>query len=435
MPEPQNPEIQEQQHAPISAGSVITHSRRMTEKAFEFKDDGDKEEYVRKGAQLFQKLITEFPGASDFQFRTDLFVYVQKGRSCTPWADGYRLRAPDVAGLLIALYRSKSGGLRDTDAQNFSRQEKELMDTLAKDKKHNFACEGSEFEILKQGRIRGQAFFDHRGLAITCRILNERIVPLEDLRFSPDTAETLKSLVQKRSGLGLITGVTGAGKSTTLAALVAFIKDHLSKHVVTIEDPVEYTFSDLKEGAGEVCNSLITQREVGIKVDSFEQGLEDALREKPDIIMVGEIRSKRTMQTALEAVQSGHLVLSTMHTRGAAQTLARILEWFPKDDAEAILGQLSETLLFVLSQDLFPNANNNRDLVLCYELLVNTSTDMSSAIKKFHTSSNVIDAQILGQNGGIAWDTNLKLLVDTGNVTPEFAKNHYRKNPAPDSID
>lgn len=417
------------------SGVVITQSLMMAEKAVDaFENDVEKEEYIRKGAALFEDLIRSFPNSSDFQFRTDLHVYVQKGRNCSVIKDKPRLRAKDVAGLLLALYRSKSGGLRDAERNAFKRQEEELRLVLARDKKINFACEGSAFEgVLQQGRVRGQAFFDHNGLAITCRILSERVVPLEELNFSADTAETLRKLVQRRSGLGLITGVTGAGKSTTLASLVAYIKDHLNCHVVTIEDPVEYTFSDRKEGTDEICNSLITQREVGIKVDSFEQGLEDALREKPNIIMVGEIRTKRTMQTALEAVQSGHLVLSTMHTRGAAETLGRIVEWFPKDDAESICGQLSETLLFVLSQDLFPAASNSEDLVICYELLVNTSTSMASAIKKFGSKATGIDPLILSQESGIAWDKHLQLLVDSGKITKDFAKNHFRSEETPSS--
>ena len=411
-------------------GPIITQASRMAEKALEcFDSEVEKENYISRGAELFQKLVRDHPGASDFQFRTDLFPYYQSGRKCAHISkDSDRIRAKDIAGILLALYRSKSGGIRDDNKNNYDRDDAELISILTRDKKINFACEGNIIVgVLQTGRIRGQAFFDQRGLALTCRILNEEVVPLEKLNFSSDTALTIRDLVQKRSGLCLITGVTGAGKSTTLASIVAFIKDHLSMHVVTIEDPVEYTFSDTKEGSDEVCDSLITQREVGLKVDSFEQGLEDALREKPNVIMVGEIRTKRTMQTAMEAVQSGHLVLSTMHTRGAAATFGRILEWYAKEDASSVLGQLSDTVLFILSQDLFPDARSEKGLVLCYEMLVNTSNEVSSAIKKFAETAgaSTLD-QSLSQNGGIAWDNQLQRLVESGHVTRDFAKNHFR---------
>jgi pilus retraction protein PilT len=411
-------------------GSIISRSQRLAEKAMEFPSKTEKEANIAKGADLLRDLIKSHPGASDLQFRADRYLHIQSGGATRVLPQYGRLSPHLLAGITLALYRSKTGGGRDSADDSHEIEDAEFTNRLGEQKRVDFAAEGGDVieGVLECGRMRVQTFFEHAGLGVTCRILRDEIVALEDLNYSADTADRLRQLCLKRGGLGLVTGVTGAGKSTTLASLLMWIKNTQGKHIVTIEEPIEYQFSEmLDDGSEAPSDSLITQQEVGIHVPTFRAGLIDALRKRPNIIMVGEIRDKETMSTALEAAQTGHLVLSTLHTRGAAATIARILEWFPKEEAPAILGQLSETLLFVLSQDLFPSVSKPNSLALCYEFLLNSENATRTSILKYDGNPASLD-QALRQSGGIAWDDQLERLVAEGHIARDFANNHYRRS-------
>jgi twitching motility protein PilT len=192
------------------------------------------------------------------------------------------------------------------------------------------------------------------------RIINDKIKSIEDIGLP---LEHILPLTRYQNGLVLVTGSVGSGKSTTLAALVDFINRDREDHILTLEDPIEYVF----ESKG--CH--VNQREVHKHTESFARALRGALREDPDVIMVGEMRDLETIQLALTAAETGHLVLGTLHTGNAPRTLDRVLDVFPTDQREQIRIMVSESLRGILSQQLVPRADGN-GRVLALELLVNT---------------------------------------------------------------
>jgi twitching motility protein PilT len=195
------------------------------------------------------------------------------------------------------------------------------------------------------GRFRTNICRQSRGITAVCRVIPDSVMPLAQLGL-PQVVSTIAKLTH---GLVLVTGATGSGKSTTLAAVVDEINRTRSNMIVTLEDPIEFVHKSDK--------SLIVQREIGIHVASFSEGLRAALREDPDVILVGELRDLETIRLALEASETGHLVLGTLHTRGAAQTIDRILDSFPPEAHNQIRHTLAENLRCVLSQALVRNAD------------------------------------------------------------------------------
>ncbi|MGL4605983.1 MAG: type IV pilus twitching motility protein PilT [Eubacteriaceae bacterium] len=191
------------------------------------------------------------------------------------------------------------------------------------------------------------------------RLLNETIPSLEGLKLP----RVIQSLSNESQGLILVTGPTGSGKTTTLAAMVDHINTHKAKHILTIEDPIEYQYQHKK--------SMVHQREVGTDVVSFKEALRSSLREDPDVILVGEMRDYETMSAALTAAETGHLVLSTLHTTGAAKTIDRILDGFPMGSQQQIRTQLAGVLKGIISQQLIPS-QTKEGRILGLEILIGT---------------------------------------------------------------
>ncbi|MEM6502861.1 MAG: type IV pilus twitching motility protein PilT [Cyanobacteria bacterium P01_C01_bin.89] len=190
-----------------------------------------------------------------------------------------------------------------------------------------------------------------------------RIIPLEILSFDQlNLPVSFIDICQAHKGLILVTGPTGSGKSTTLAAMIDHINRELPKHIITIEDPIEFVHSSRR--------SLINQREVGIHSHQFDAALKSALREDPDVILIGEMRDRSTVETALKAAQTGHLVFGTLHTNGAVKTIERILALYQPDERETVRMQFAESLVAVISQGLVPTTDNKR--APFHEVLVNT---------------------------------------------------------------
>ncbi|MGN1234349.1 MAG: type IV pilus twitching motility protein PilT [Christensenellaceae bacterium] len=183
------------------------------------------------------------------------------------------------------------------------------------------------------------------GLAVRC--LSGNIPPFEALNLP----EVMKNVVRQKSGLVLVTGLTGNGKSTTIASLVNLINRTESKHIVTIEDPIEYRYP--------LGKCLVTQREIPVDCNSFEEGLRSALRQDPDIIVIGEMRDRETIQVTLEAAESGHLVFSTLHTSSAAASIDRIVSYFSEAEQNNIRSKLSSVLAAVFTQKLIPAVSGN----------------------------------------------------------------------------
>jgi len=212
------------------------------------------------------------------------------------------------------------------------------------------------FGVPGIGRFRVNAFYQRGTVAAVFRSLPAKVPNYKDLGLP----ERIIDLCHKSMGLVLVTGPTGSGKSTTLAALIDYILENFPHHVLTIEDPIEYLF---KHKLG-----IVNQREIGTDAPDFNQALRAALREDPDVIMVGEMRDTETIETALRAAETGHLVFGTLHTNTAISTINRIVDVFPPEKQEQIRIQLSFTLAGVISQRLVPKIGGGR--VLAYELLI-----------------------------------------------------------------
>ena len=243
------------------------------------------------------------------------------------------------------------------------------------------------------------------GLVI--RNITYNIPELKDLSL-PDI---LHSIIEYQNGIILVTGPTGSGKSTTIASLINQINMKASKHIVTIEDPIEYIYNCKK--------SIISQRQVGVDTQSFSDGIKYALRQDPDVIFIGEIRDKETMEAALKASETGHLVLSTLHTNDAVQTINRIVNMFDEANRFLVRRQLSETLRATIAQKLVYSEQDNKRYPAC-EIMVVTST-----IKDYINKDNMDEIyELLRDNtvdNMISMNTSLALLTDKGCISEEEA--------------
>lgn len=220
-----------------------------------------------------------------------------------------------------------------------------------------------DFSFMLRGmaRFRGNAFYQKGCLGAVFRLIPAKIPTVEDLGLP----EVLKELANKKQGLFLVTGPTGSGKSTTLAALIDFINTSMPAHIITLEDPIEFVYQDKK--------AVINQREIGSDTKSFSQGLRRALRQDPDVILIGEMRDAETITTAMNAAETGHLVFGTLHTNDAKQTIDRIIDTFPPEAQNQVRLQLAKCLSSVVAQRLLKRADGV-GRVAVQEIMINTST-------------------------------------------------------------
>lgn len=241
------------------------------------------------------------------------------------------------------------------------------------------------FEDIKKRRYRINLYNEKGYPAYSIRILTKKIQSFEELNLP----KSLKNMIRYKNGLVLITGPTGSGKSTTLSAMIEEINQRESLSIVTIEDPVEYIFENKK--------SLIRQREIGRDTLSFANALKSVLRQDPDIIMVGELRDKESIEAALAAAETGHLVFSTLHTNGAAETINRLIDVFSKEKQEQIKAQLSLVLRGIVSQQLLLDKENK--IIPAFEILfVNTAISNQIASGKINQIPTAIET---GQKYGM----------------------------------
>ena len=305
-----------------------------------------------------------------------------------------------------------NGKLTRLDVPALSRDQMHalLFDVLTDDQKARFeTAHDLDFalELSNIGRFRVNAFVQRLGEAMVLRLIPTKIKTLDDLVMPP----VLKQLALRDRGLVLVTGPTGSGKSTTLAALVDHMNQHREDHIITIEDPIEFIHQDKR------CN--VNQREVGPHTASFATALRSALREDPDIILVGEMRDLETISQALTAAETGHLVLSTLHTNNAPQTVSRIIDVFPTHQQEQIRVQLSDALLGVVAQTLIPTVDG-RGRVAGLETMIATPA-IRNLIRenKIHQIPSAI--QTGAREGMQSLDQCLKTLVKTHRISPEEA--------------
>lgn len=218
------------------------------------------------------------------------------------------------------------------------------------------------YELPGIGRFRVNIFRQRGQLGFVFRHVVSQVPSFEDLSLP---GEVLGELAGNKRGLILVTGNTGSGKSTSLAAMVNHVNENYNRHVITVEDPIEFMFKDKK--------SIIDQREVGIDTDSFSSALKYALRQSPDVILIGEMRDRETMEAAISAAETGHLVLSTLHTINATQTVERIINYFPPHQHNLIRLQLSLVLTGVISQRLLPR-KQGKGRTPALEIMINSPT-------------------------------------------------------------
>lgn len=262
------------------------------------------------------------------------------------------------------------------------------------------------FELPGVARFRVNAFNQERGAAAVFRTIPSKILSLTDL----NAPKFFEDITRKPRGLILVTGPTGSGKSTTLAAMINHINNNDYAHILTVEDPIEFVHTSQK------C--LINQREVHRDTHGFNEALRSALREDPDIILVGEMRDLETIRLALTAAETGHLVFGTLHTTSAAKTIDRIIDVFPAAEKDMIRSMLSESLQAVISQTLLKKVGGGR--IAAHEIMVGTSA-IKNLIREAKVAQMYSAIQTGRRDGMQTLDQNLKELVDRGVVTAKMA--------------
>ncbi|MDR3547768.1 MAG: PilT/PilU family type 4a pilus ATPase [Candidatus Pacebacteria bacterium] len=255
-------------------------------------------------------------------------------------------------------------------------------------------------------RFRVNGYVSQGSAAMAMRLIPHEVHTFASLNLPP----VLEVFTQRQQGFFLVVGPVGQGKSTTLAAMIDRINETRAEHVVTIEDPVEYLFDNKK--------SLIHQREVHIDAPDFQTALQSAFREDVNVIMVGEMRDQETISSAVTAAETGHLVLSTLHTNNAAQTIDRIIDMFPPEQQGQVRVQLAGSLAGIFSQRLVPRIAGG--LIPAYELLINNSA-VANLIREGRTHEITTVVQTSSQDGMIDMDRSLAELVRKGEVTIEHA--------------
>ena len=261
------------------------------------------------------------------------------------------------------------------------------------------------FAFGDAARFRVAIFKQKGNMSLVLRLIPTKIMTFEEIGLP----KICSALCRRPRGLFLVTGPTGSGKTTTLACMVNYINENLDRHIVTVEDPIEYYHSHKK--------SIINQREVGIDVPSFNEALRRVLRQDPDVILVGELRDLETIEAAIRAAETGHLVFSTVHTTSAAGTITRLIDVFPPNQQEQIRTQLSTNLIAVLSQALCP-LMTGRGRVAAYEFMVVTPaiSNLIRENKAYRIDSSIQTGKKLGMQ---LLDEHLWNLYDSGKITLE----------------
>jgi twitching motility protein PilT len=290
------------------------------------------------------------------------------------------------------------------------RGDRELTRTLL-----NAGSVDLSYSIPMKTRFRVNIFSQRGTYAIVLRVIPEGIPSLEDLGLPKE----LHNIAGLKNGVVLVTGPTGSGKSTTLAAIIHKINNEHAYHIVTIEDPVEYMHRHLK--------STVNQREVGSDTKSFALALRAALRQAPKVILIGEMRDVETIEIAMEAAETGHLVLSTLHTIDAAKTVDRIVGVFPKDQEQQIRQRFAQSFRYVISQRLVPKIGGGRVAVL--EILKSTMRTRDYVVKGETEGRSLTDAMHDGSVDGMqTFDDELEQLWNRRVISKEIALS-YSTNP------
>ncbi|MFA5239594.1 MAG: type IV pilus twitching motility protein PilT [Phycisphaerae bacterium] len=292
-----------------------------------------------------------------------------------------------------------------------------LMKSIAPERNQQEIQEegGTDFGFAygDMARFRVSVFRQKGDISIVLRLIPTKIMSFEEVGLP----KICSALCRRPRGMFLVTGPTGSGKTTTLACMVNYINENFDRHIVTIEEPIEYYHKHKK--------SVVNQREVGVDVPSFGEALRRVLRQDPDVILVGELRDLETIEAAIRAAETGHLVFSTLHTISAAGTITRIIDVFPVNQQEQIRTQLSSNLMAVLSQYLCPLATG-RGRVAAYEFMVVTPAiaNLIRENKTYRIDSSIQTGRKLGMQ---LLDEHLWVLYETGKITKEEMLNKARQ--------
>jgi len=313
-----------------------------------------------------------------------------------------------IGGRLIHLVRRKEISSEDARGIAFALMTEEQQKKFLEEKDIDFS-----YEFEDKARFRINIFFQNGHISCALRLVPKNIATIEELNLPP----ILHEFIRPAQGFILITGPSSQGKSTTMAALIDEINHTKSTHIITIEDPIEYIFKDDR--------SIIDQRELNKDTTSFPRALKATFRQDPDVIMVGEMRDTETISTAITAAETGHLVLATLHTNSAAQSVHRIVDAFPGTQQNQIRAQLSGSLIGILSQRLVPRIKGG--LMPACEVLLN-SPAVSNLIRegKVHEIPMVIETS--AELGMISLNRYLSDLVRAKEITLDVAQN-YSLNP------
>ncbi len=296
----------------------------------------------------------------------------------------------------------------------YSNQElKDMILSMCKERALKLINEHKDADFVyvdQDNRYRVNVYYQKDNLTAAIRIINTEIRSLESLNLPP----VLNKLSLLPRGLVLVTGPTGSGKSTTLAAMIDFISSMKNCHILTIEDPIEYVYQNKQ--------ALIHQREVYEDVESFDMALKSAMREDPDVILVGEMRDYETIQAVITLAETGHLVFSTLHTIGASKTIDRIIDVFPPHKQEQIRTQLASVLQAVVTQQLLPLASGKGRIAALEIMVANDAIKNLIRENKAHQIETMIQT---GKNEGmITLNTSLANLVKTGQVNQLIAESY-----------
>ncbi len=314
-----------------------------------------------------------------------------------------------IGGRLIFLVRRKKISPEDAKKLAFELIAEDQQERFLREKEIDFS-----YSFEEKARFRVNVFFQRGNIACALRFIPSKIPSIEDLNLPP----LLHEFIRPSQGFILITGPSSQGKSTTLAALIDEINHTRAVHIITIEDPIEYVFEDDR--------SIIDQRELGRDTLSFARALKSTFRQDPDVIMVGEMRDPETISTAITAAETGHLVLATLHTNSASQTIHRIVDTFPGSQQSQIRAQLSGSLLGVVSQRLVPRIKGG--LIPACEIMMNTpATANLIRENKVHEIPMIIETS--AEVGMISLNRYLANLVRAKEIALNIAQN-YSLNPS-----
>ena len=262
------------------------------------------------------------------------------------------------------------------------------------------------YNLPGTGRFRTNIFQERGQFAFAMRYVKTKVPAFEDLGL----LETIRDIARSPRGIILVCGATGSGKSTTLAAMLEYINANFKRHIITLEDPIEFVFEDNQ--------SVIEQREIGLDTMSFQAGLKHILRQDPDIIMVGEMRDKVSLSAAMSSADTGHLVLSTLHTNNAPQSIGRIMDFFPAEDRDQVRRQLASTLQAVICQRLVQTIDGG--VTPAIEVMINTPT-VRKLIEESRFEKLGAAIETGTDDGMINFNQHLFALVQEGRITQEEA--------------